>query len=692
MFIRAVSLALATCSIGLGAFQVEHIMQVPLQRAQSINSLTVDGKGNLILTGSNDQGGFVSKLDPLGNVVFRFANFGAYPAGAAVDTNNDIYWFGTAGAPGFPFPFTKTLLPVAELGSATPGFVVKFRGTDGSIIWAAKVEALQPQAIALDASGTITLAGVATTAPGITTAGAYRSPAAGTAAPLGIVRLTPEGDAVFAAAFGGGHSVDRTNSCGSVLSDKYNICTYGPRITAASILLDPQGHIWLAGSTNETDLPVSLNALKPACGCSLFSGDGYLAEFSADGSRLLYATYLGTSASGDDDHSGNDSVFSAAMDRSGRIWIAGATNGADLPITTDAAQTTLMGDGDGFVLDYDPAANKLAYGTYYGTQGTNDVTKVIIGPDGRPVLAGHLQSDPSNPYSFGNDFVAVLKPFGIEMTAFLRNGADAGIAFSPSGALVIAGSGSVITAMKESTTLPPSIFGVANSASLNARGQVSPGEIISIVGTNLGPGIPVSASLAGGQQALASKLGGVQVFFDGVAAPLLYVSSTQINAIVPFGTADRQETRMVVENAGVSSNDARLGVVSAAPGIFTTQTAYQDLPVAAALNEDGTLNSSTNRALPGSIVSVFATGFGALAPRPPDGSLLSTMLPALQQDIQIFGPGFVKVVYAGPAPGQVAGAMQVNFQVPDNLTATPTMFLFAGGWPTTYFTIWVTGT
>jgi uncharacterized protein (TIGR03437 family) len=306
-------------------------------------------------------------------------------------------------------------------------------------------------------------------------------------------------------------------------------------------------------------------------------------------------------------------------------------------------------------------------------------------------LAGHLNSNRYNPYSFGNNFVARLNPSGIDTTAFLRDGADAGIAFSPSGALLVAGSGSVIAMMNGSSALTPSIFGVANSASLNASGQVSPGEIISIVGANLGPSSPLTASLAGGQQVIASQLGGVQVFFDGVAAPLLYVSSTQINAIVPFGTADRTETSMRVANAGINSNEARLGVVSAAPGIFTTAV-YQYLPVAAALNEDGTVNSPSNRAAPGSIISIFATGFGALAPQPADGSLVSLPLPELQQNIDVFGPGFVQVLYAGPAPGQVAGVMQVNFRLPDAMTQTPTIVLFAGGWYAQGFTVWVSGT
>jgi uncharacterized protein (TIGR03437 family) len=688
MFVRAVLFVLTTCSACVGAFRVEQIIQVPLQRGQSVNALAADHDGNLIVTGSNVQGGFISKLDSLGTVILSFANFGAYSTGAAVAMNGDIYWIGSGGAPGFPFPFTKKVLPVAQLGSAVPGFLVKFRGTDGSIVWAAEIDALQPEAIALDASGFITLTGVATTAPGFATAGAYQSPAAGTVRPLGIARLTSDGDAVFMATYGG-HSINGTSTC---VSGLFFRCLSDPRTTAASLLLDSRGHIWIAGSTNETDLPVSPNALKSACGCSLSSGDGYLAEFSADGSSLLYATYLGTSTQSAADASGNDTVFAATMSTSGHIWLAGATNGTDLPVTSDAVQSTLMGDQDGFVMEYDPAANRLVYSTYYGTQGTNSITRVAIGTDGRPVLAGVLKSDSYDPYSFGNDFVAILNPSGIEATEFLRNGTDAGIAFSPSGALVVAGSGSVIVAIRESSATSPSIFGVANSASMTANGQVSPGEIISITGVGLGPTIPVAARLIGGQQTIASQLGGVQVFFDGVAAPLLYASSTQINAIVPFGTAGRQETRMVISNVGLTSNEARLGVVSAIPAIFLTQAVYQHLPVAAALNEDGTINSPINRAAPGSIVSIFGTGFGALAPLPPDGTLLSKSLPALQEDINVFGPGFIEVLYGGPAPGQVAGAIQINFRLPDNLTATPTILLFAGGWPAAYFTVWVSNT
>lgn len=91
-------LVLGPCS---GSFRVKQVMQAPSQRAQDVYSLAADRNGYFIVAGSNVNGGFVSKLDPNGNVVFNFANSGLFPAGAVVDDNGDVYWFGSEGAPGF---------------------------------------------------------------------------------------------------------------------------------------------------------------------------------------------------------------------------------------------------------------------------------------------------------------------------------------------------------------------------------------------------------------------------------------------------------------------------------------------------------------------------------------------------------------------------------------------------------------
>jgi uncharacterized protein (TIGR03437 family) len=180
------------------------------------------------------------------------------------------------------------------------------------------------------------------------------------------------------------------------------------------------------------------------------------------------------------------------------------------------------------------------------------------------------------------------------------------------------------------------------------------------------------------------------VLFDGVPAPLLYVSSNQINAVVPFATASNTETRMAVESRRMKSFEARLGVGAATPAIFTTGETNHGLRVAAAINQDGSVNSASNAAAPGSVIAVFGTGFGAMSPTPRDGSLMSEPLPSLTGQVNMFGgPGFVEVLYAGPAPGEVAGVVQVNFRVPDDLATNPTLVLFAANWPAAYFTVWV---
>jgi uncharacterized protein (TIGR03437 family) len=70
----------------------------------------------------------------------------------------------------------------------------------------------------------------------------------------------------------------------------------------------------------------------------------------------------------------------------------------------------------------------------------------------------------------------------------------------------------------------------------------------------------------------------VQVLVGGVAAPLLYVSDEQINAIFPFGVAQNTTTLIVTSN-GSPSNSARVGVVEATPGVFTSGAPGRIIPL-----------------------------------------------------------------------------------------------------------------
>ena len=86
---------------------------------------------------------------------------------------------------------------------------------------------------------------------------------------------------------------------------------------------------------------------------------------------------------------------------------------------------------------------------------------------------------------------------------------------------------------------------------------------------------------------------------------------------------------------------------------------------AAALNQDQSVNSEANPASYGSIVTIYATGFGITDPPLNDGQISLDRLPAPWQTVAVeLGLEPLEVLYAGQAPGLVAGVMQVNFRLP----------------------------
>jgi len=156
-----------------------------------------------------------------------------------------------------------------------------------------------------------------------------------------------------------------------------------------------------------------------------------------------------------------------------------------------------------------------------------------------------------------------------------------------------------------------------------------------------------------------------QVTFDNIPAPLLFVSDTSINAIVPYGIAGRPSTRMMVLYKNQPSSVVTLSVVDAAPGILLTDTGK-----GAIANEDGASNSPDTPAPKGSVIVLLATGEGVTAPFGTDGKIFASdgtdlTKPVLPVAVSIGGiPAEVR--YAGAAPGLVAGSIQVNAVVPED--------------------------
>jgi uncharacterized protein (TIGR03437 family) len=212
---------------------------------------------------------------------------------------------------------------------------------------------------------------------------------------------------------------------------------------------------------------------------------------------------------------------------------------------------------------------------------------------------------------------------------------------------------------------------VVNAASY-VGGAVSPGEIVTIFGSAMGPAQLVSAR---GDRAFETVLAETRVLFDGIPAPLLYASAAQVSVVVPNAVAGKSSVGIQVEYRGVLSKAVSLAVLKVHPGIFSVDGSGLGQP--AVLNEDGTPNSPTNPAKRGSTISIFATGGGTTNPPTADGSITGSPPPRLNASVRVYFPYSdfndeaavieVEVSYAGAVANLVGGLVQVNAKLPESL-------------------------
>jgi len=219
------------------------------------------------------------------------------------------------------------------------------------------------------------------------------------------------------------------------------------------------------------------------------------------------------------------------------------------------------------------------------------------------------------------------------------------IAIGPAGVYVTGGPYgplTMIARLDKEPEAPSSAPRIHHECVLNAAnyvgGGIAPGEMVTILGSSLGPSEGIQA-YASQDSPLPSSLGNTRVLFNGIPGALLYASDRQTTVIVPYALAGQASVEVRVERSGERSNAVVLPLKETRLGLFSIDGSGQG--PAAAWNEDGTLNSPDNPALAGSVVTFYATG-ASLEDPSSEAKVVSSPAPAVKAEVQ--------VAFTGPYP------------------------------------------
>jgi uncharacterized protein (TIGR03437 family) len=207
--------------------------------------------------------------------------------------------------------------------------------------------------------------------------------------------------------------------------------------------------------------------------------------------------------------------------------------------------------------------------------------------------------------------------------------------------------------------------GIVNAASL-VGGPIAPGELISIFGSGFSsPGLLTARAQ---NNSLPGVLGSTRVFFGNTAGAIAAVTENQINAFVPYGVVG-PSFDIIVDVDGIPSTAVTTSVTVAAPGLSSANGSGTGQ--GAILNQDGSYNSPAHPAARGSVISLYGTGEGLVAPTLPDGALeiAAPFSRPVASPVEVtIGGQNAELLYAGSAPSLPVGVFQVNVRIPASVS------------------------
>ncbi len=406
---------------------------------EEAEGIAVDDNGNAYVVGttySSDfpittgayqtafQGGtkdvFVVKINAAGDTLVYSTFLGGSDDdegnGIVVDASGNAYIAGATQSTDFPTQSAFQADCALMVGVCTgDAFVTKLNADGDALVYSTYLGGKLPdeaKAIAVDASGNAYVTGM-TTSGDFPTQNPLYGPDGGSGDAF-VAKLKADGSALVYSTFLGGSATD----------------------AGLGIAVDASGSAYVVGDTNSADFPTTTGAFDTTCGtdgdCDSDSGmhprsDLFVAKLKADGSALVYSTFLGGS---DEDHS-----HDIAVDGSGSAYVTGRTKSADFPTTAGAFDTTCGTDGDcnpgvgyghegsdAFVAKLEADGSDLAYSTFLGGSGDDKGHGIAVDAGGYAYVTGDTYSDdfPTQDavQSYGGEtdaFVAKLETDGSDL-------------------------------------------------------------------------------------------------------------------------------------------------------------------------------------------------------------------------------------------------------------------------------------
>lgn len=547
-----------------------------------VRAMFTDTAGNTYITGartitpSSSAGAppvstdvFVTKLDATGNLLFTTTLSGKGIDGGngiAVDSAGNIWVAGSTTSIDFPLRNSLQATSEATGGTGTSGFLTKL-SADGGILFSTVLGGARGpnamSAVAVDSDGNAYVAGFTAASdyqrtPGMPAGPVLFDTGPGYDAAAFFAKISASGDRII---YAGAVSVPvpcNVKGCGSAAT------------SAAAIAVDPAGNCYIAGNGFET-------------GGLLSNGAGaFVMKISAAGTGLVYFTGV--------DSTGDTTVTAIAADAAGNAYVTGTTSDAKFPTTSGVILPTYNGGPqDAFVAKLNASGTAMFWASYLGGSGTAAGQAIAVDASGNVWVSGV-----AGPVA-GAEFLVELNPVGsalLQSEGFPADTVAAAMELGGSGTVHTAGATGIVSAMTLPLAQGPRLLAIGNAAGGALGGRLAPGELISLYGQF--SGVSTATASFDGAGFLPNNLAGVQVMIGGIAAPLLYVSSTQINAVAPGALTPSSVVQVQVTAGAVQLPGFRVAVDTGDPQVFRNADNS-----AIAINQDGSLNSAANPASPG---------------------------------------------------------------------------------------------